>query len=230
LNTSLRNNRAPILASTAAVLLLTGIALAFYWVPNAPVEGFRQRIFYLHVPVALTAYACFAAAAWKALRLLWTRDQRYDLESYTAVHMGVIFGVLTLATGSIWARTSWGVWWTWSERQLVLFLVLFLFYSAYFMLRFSVEPGPRRANLSAVYALFGVVLIPISFLAIRLAENLIHPVVFSRDVDENLTAGQFLTFLVCFAGTLALASALYLNELTGKRVDERLRELREALS
>jgi len=144
--------------------------------------------------------------------------------------MGVIFGVLTLATGSIWARTSWGVWWTWSERQLVLFLVLFLFYSAYFMLRFSVEPGPRRANLSAVYALFGVVLIPISFLAIRLAENLIHPVVFSRDVDENLTAGQFLTFLVCFAGTLALASALYLNELTGKRVDERLRELREALS
>jgi heme exporter protein C len=230
LNTSLRNNRAPILASTAAVLLLTGIVLAFYWVPNAPVEGFRQRIFYLHVPVALTAYACFAAAAWKALRLLWTRDQRYDLESYTAVHMGVIFGVLTLATGSIWARTSWGVWWTWSERQLVLFLVLFLFYSAYFMLRFSVEPGPRRANVSAVYAIFGVVLIPISFLAIRLAENLIHPVVFSRDVDENLTAGQFLTFLICLGGTLALAGALYLNELTGKRVDERLRELREALS
>lgn len=227
---SLRNNRAPILASTAAVLLLTGIVLAFYWVPNAPVEGFRQRIFYLHVPVALAAYACFVAGAWKALRLLWTRDQRYDLESYTAVHMGVIFGVLTLATGSIWARTSWGVWWTWSERQLVLFLVLFLFYSAYFMLRFSVEPGPRRANLSAVYALFGVVLIPISFLAIRLAENLIHPVVFSRDVDENLTAGQFLTFLVCLGGTLALAGALYLNELTGKRVDERLRELREALS
>jgi heme exporter protein C len=230
LNTSLRNNRAPILASAAAVLLLAGIALAFYWVPNAPVEGFRQRIFYLHVPVALTAYACFIAGAWKGLRLLSTRDQRYDLESYTAVHMGVIFGVLTLATGSIWAKTSWGVWWTWSERQLVLFLVLFLFYSAYFMLRFSVEPGPRRANISAVYALFGVVLIPISFLAIRLAENLIHPVVFSRDVDENLTAGQFVTFLVCFAGTLALAAALYLNELTGKRVDERLRELREALS
>ena len=108
-------------------------------------RGVSQRIFYLHVPVALTAYACFIVGAWKGLRLLWTREQRYDLESYTAVHMGVIFGVLTLATGSIWAKTSWGVWWTWSERQLVLFLVLFLFYSAYFMLRFSVEPGPRRA-------------------------------------------------------------------------------------
>jgi heme exporter protein C len=146
------------------------------------------------------------------------------------VHMGVIFGVLTLATGSIWAKTSWGVWWTWSERQLVLFLVLFLFYSAYFMLRFSVEPGPRRANLSAVYTLFGVVLIPVSFLAIRLAENLIHPVVFTRDVDENLAGSQLLTFFVCLAGTFALAASLYVNELTGKRVDERLRDLREALS
>jgi heme exporter protein C len=230
LNTSLRNNHAVFLSAAAAALLLVGVGLAFYWVPNAPLEGFRQRIFYLHVPVALTAYACFGWAAWKALRLLWTREQRYDLESYTAVHMGVIFGVLTLLTGSIWARTSWGVWWSWGERQLVLFLVLFLFYSAYFMLRFSTEPGPRRANMSAVYALFGVVLIPISFLAIRLAEGLIHPVVFDRNVGENLAPSQLTTFLVCLAGTLALAAALYVNELTGKRLDERLRELREALA
>jgi heme exporter protein C len=226
--TSLRNNQAAALAAAAFVLLLGGTALAFYWVPTAPIEGFRQRIFYIHVPVALTAYACFGWAAWKALRLLWTREWRYDLESYTAVHMGVIFGVLTLVTGSIWARTSWGVWWSWGERQLVLFLVLFLFYSAYFMLRYSTDPGPRRANMSAVYALFGVVLIPVSFLAIRLAENLIHPVVFDRNVDENLTSSQIVTFLVCLAGTLALAGALYGNELRGKRLDMRLRELREA--
>jgi heme exporter protein C len=230
LSTSLRNNRAVTLAATAAVLLIAGVALAFYWVPNAPIEGFRQRIFYIHVPTAFTAYACFGWAAWKGLRLLWTREERYDLESYTAVHMGVIFGILTLVTGSIWARTSWGVWWTWSERQLVLFLVLFLFYSAYFMLRYSTDPGPRRANMSAVYALFGVVLIPVSFLAIRLAEGLIHPVVFDRDVDENLAASQLTTFGVCSAGMLLLAAALYTNELTGKRIDERLRELREALS
>jgi heme exporter protein C len=230
LSTSLRNSRAVVLAAAAAGLLLLGISLAFYWVPEAPIEGFRQRIFYIHVPIALTAYACFFWAAWKALRLLWTREQRYDLESYTAVHMGVIFGILTLVTGSIWARTSWGVWWTWSERQLVLFLVLFLFYSAYFMLRFSVDPGPRRANMSAVYALFGVVLIPVSFLAIRLADELIHPVVFTRDVNSNLAGSQLLTFGICFAGMLALAASLYTNELTGKRLDERLSELREALS
>jgi heme exporter protein C len=218
-----------VLAGTAALLLLGGTALAFYWVPNAPIEGFRQRIFYYHVPIALTAYACFGWGAWKALRLLWTRERRYDLESYTAVHIGVIFGILTLLSGSIWARTSWGHWWVWGSRQLVLFLVLFLFYAAYFMLRFSVDPGPRRANISAVYALFGVALIPISFLAIRLAEDLVHPVVFTHDAQDNLTASQFATFGVCFVGMLALAGTLYVNELSGKRLDARLRELREAL-
>jgi heme exporter protein C len=215
-------------AVAAAVVLVAGVALALLWAPEDADQGPSQRIFYLHVPIALTAYACFGWGAWKALRLLWTGDQRYDLESYTAVHMGTIFGTLTLVTGSIWARTSWGVWWSWGERQLVLFLILFLFYAAYFMLRFSLPDGPGRARISAVYALFGVVLIPISFLAIRLAENFIHPVVFTRD-GPQMSGDTFFTFCVCLAGTLLLAGTLYLNELAGKRLDLRLRELREAL-
>jgi heme exporter protein C len=215
-------------AVAAAVVLVTGVALALLWAPEDADQGPSQRIFYLHVPIALTAYACFGWGAWKALRLLWTGEQRYDLESYTAVHMGTIFGTLTLVTGSLWARTSWGVWWSWGERQLVLFLILFLFYAAYFMLRFSLPDGPGRSRISAVYALFGVVLIPISFLAIRLAENFIHPVVFTRD-GPQMSGDMFFTFCVCFAGTLLLAGTLYLNELAGKRLDLRLRELRESL-
>jgi heme exporter protein C len=229
LSTSLPSNRGVALALLAALLLGGGAGLALLWAPEDADQGISQRIFYIHVPVALTAYACFAWGAWKALRLLWTREERYDLESYTAIHMGTIFGLLTLVTGSIWAKISWGVWWTWGERQLVLFLVLFLFYSAYFMLRYSVDPGPARANISAVYALFGVVLIPVSFLAIRLAENFIHPVVFTHE-GPQMAGSMFGTFLVCLAGTLALAAALYLNELAGKRLDERLRELRELLA
>ncbi len=217
------------LSGAAAALVLLGLGLALLWAPEDADQGISQRIFYVHVPVALTAYACFAWGAWKALRLLWTGEERYDLESYTAVHMGTIFGVLTLVTGSIWAKVSWGVWWSWSERQLVLFLILFLFYSAYFMLRYSLDPGPRRQRSSAVYALFGVVLIPISFLAIRLAEGLIHPVVFTRE-GPQMSGEMFATFCVCLAGMVTLAAALYSVELTGKRIDERLRELRELLA
>ena len=208
---------------------MAGVALALLWAPEDADQGPSQRIFYIHVPVALTAYACFGWGAWKALRLLWSGNERYDLESYTAVHMGTIFGTLTLVTGSIWAKTSWGVWWSWGERQLVLFLVLFLFYAAYIMIRLSLSEGAARARISAVYALFGVVLIPISFLAIRLAQNFIHPVVFTRD-GPQMSGDMFFTFCVCLAGTLLLAATLYSNELSGKRLDLRLRELREALS
>jgi heme exporter protein C len=225
---SLRNRGDSAVALAAAFVLVTGLALALLWAPEDADQGPSQRIFYIHVPIALTAYACFGWGAWKALRLLWTGDARYDLESYTAVHLGTIFGTLTLVTGSIWAKTSWGVWWSWGERQLVLFLVLFLFYAAYFMLRFSLAEGPARARISAVYALFGVVLIPISFLAIRLAQNFIHPVVFTRD-GPQMSGDMFFTFCVCLAGMVLLAGALYLNELAGKRLDLRLRELREAL-
>jgi heme exporter protein C len=111
----------------------------------------------------------------------------------------------------------------------VLFLVLFLFYAAYFMLRYSLEPGPQRANLSAVYALFGVVLIPVSFLAIRLAQHFIHPVVFTRH-GPSFGGWMLAAYCVAQAATIVLAYTLYRVELTGKRLDSRLQELREALA
>ncbi len=217
------------LAGLTAVLLCAALGLIFFYAPLDADQGLSQKIFYFHVPIALTSYVCFGWGAWKALLVLWKRQPGADVESYVAIHQGVIFGALTLITGSIWAKISWGVWWTWSERQLVLFLVLFLFYSAYFMLRFSVEPGPQRENLSAVYALFGVVLIPISFLAIRLAESFIHPTVFTSRGPQMATS-QFATFCVALAAMILLAGTLYRVELLGKRLDARLRELRELLA
>ena len=209
--------------------MAVAIALIFFVAPEDADQGISQKIFYFHVPIALTAYACFGWGAWKALQHLWKRRDGADLESYVAIHQGVIFGALTLVTGSIWAKISWGVWWAWSSNQLVLFLVLFLFYAAYFMLRFSVEPGPRRANLSAVYALFGVALIPVSFLAIRLANDFIHPTVFTSQ-GPQMSGRMFATFCISWAALLLLAATLYHVELAGKRLDSRLRELRELLA
>jgi heme exporter protein C len=222
-------NRLPVLAGGATLLLGSAVALIFFYAPTDADQGFSQRIFYFHVPIALTSYVCFAWGAWKALRVLWKRDEAADLQSYVAIHQGVIFGALTLITGSIWARASWGVWWSWGENQLVLFLVLFLFYCAYFMLRFSVEPGTQRANLSAVYALFGVVLIPVSFLAIRLSQKFIHPIVFNSH-GPQMTGAQFFTFCVSLVAMIALFATLYQVELAGKRIDAHLRELRELLA
>jgi len=218
-----------LLAALAVALGAAAVVMIFFVAPEDVDQGISQKIFYVHVPIALTAYAGFGLGAWKGLRLLTTRNERYDLESYTAVHQGTIFGVLTLVTGAIWAKASWGVWWTWSSNQLVLFLVLFLFYCAYSMLRFSIEPGPRRERISAVYALFGVALIPVSFFAIRLANDFIHPTVFTRE-GPQMTGTMFTAFCVSWAAITLLAYVMYRAELSGKRTDANLRALREALA
>jgi heme exporter protein C len=217
------------LAVASLVLVMTALVCVFYVAPNDANQGFSQRIFYFHVSIAMTAYACFIAGAWKALRHLWKRDPRADLESYVCIHQGTIFGAMVLLTGSIWAKISWGHWWVWSEDELVLFLILYLFYCAYFMLRFSLDAGPQRANLSAVYALFGVVLIPVSFAAIRLAKEFLHPRVFALD-GPRFGGWILATYLIAQVAMLVFAYTLYRVEIAGKRLDTRLRELREELA
>jgi hypothetical protein len=97
------------------------------------------------------------------------------------------------------------------------------------MLRQSVPPGFARARLSAVFALMGVILIPISFLAIRLAANFIHPVVFGRR-GPQMAPSMFLVFVLSLAGMLALALTLYAFEVRAKLLDRRMRELREVIA
>jgi len=203
------------------------LAMIFFWVPTDIDQGYSQRIFYFHVPIALTTYTLFGWGAINAARYLWKREPSLDLKSYVPMHLGVIFGSLTLVTGSIWANISWGHWWFWGDTQLTTFLIIFLFYCAYFMLRFSVEPGERRASYSAVYALLGVGLIPLSVIGVRVAQRneLIHPITFNSN-GANMDTSMFLTFLVALAAMLALAVTMYLVELRGKRIDERVRLIR----
>lgn len=224
--TSLRRIPLWTLALVSAALVTSALVFVFYVAPSDANQGFSQRIFYFHVSIAFTAYACFICGAWQALRHLWKRDPRADLQSYVCVHQGTIFGAMVLLTGSIWAKISWGHWWVWSEDELVLFLILYLFYCAYFMLRFSVDPGPQRANLSAVYALFGVVLIPVSFAAIRLAKEFLHPRVFTLS-GPRFGGWILVTYCIAQVAMLVLAYTLYRVEIAGKRLDLRLRELRD---
>jgi heme exporter protein C len=215
-------------AAAAAVLLMSAaLAMIFFYVPTDVDQGYSQRIFYFHVPIAMTTYGLFAWSAVNAARYLWRRDPSLDLKSYVPMHLGVIFGTLTLATGSIWAHVSWGKWWVWGDTQLTTFLIIFLFYCAYFMLRFSVEAGERRATYSAVYALLGVGLVPLSVIGVHVAQtnDLIHPITFNEH-GANMDGSMFATFLVALGAMATLAVTMYLVELRGKRIDDRLRAIR----
>ena len=208
----------------AAVLVPLSVVLAFTWAPTAVIglvgdggiqEDFPQKIFYWHVPVALAAYVCFAAGAWNGLLYLLREREDYDVRSYAGVHSGLVFGTLVLLTGSIWAKAAWGVWWNWGDRQLLVFLTLYLFYGAYFVLRFSIDPGRARAKASAVYSVIGVALVPLSFLAIRIADTLIHPIVLTTD-GNRLTGPMWGTFAVGVVGFAALAIVMLQLEVAGK--------------
>lgn len=209
-------------ATLAAVLIPASVLLSFTWTPiatitvgGAPHDDLAQKIFYLHVPVAFAAYWAFAVGAWNAAIYLWRRDSAFDVRSYVGVHVGVVFGTLVLLTGSIWARAAWGVWWQWGDRQLLVFLILYLFYCAYFMLRFSLDAGPYRERASAVFALLGVGLVPMSFLAVRIADTLIHPIVIAPH-RLGMTGRMGVTFLLAVVGFIALASAMIQLEVAAK--------------
>ncbi|HTA04856.1 MAG TPA: cytochrome c biogenesis protein CcsA, partial [Solirubrobacteraceae bacterium] len=123
------------LSISTVVVMAVALALVFFWAPLEADQGFLQKIFYVHVPLAIVSLCGFVAGGIFAIQHLRTREQKWDFRSYVAIHMSLIFGVATLITGSIWAKGSWGHWWEWSEPTLVSFLIVFLLYATYQPLR-----------------------------------------------------------------------------------------------
>jgi heme exporter protein C len=218
------------LLSILSVVLVTGaFALVFFYAPNDADQGFLQKIFYLHVPLAIVSLCGFVAGGIYAARFLHSGDRAHDLRSYVAIHMSLILAVATLVTGSIWARASWGHWWLWDEPTLVAFLIVFLLYACYQPLRFSIEDRERQARYAAVFAVVAGAFVPINFLSVRFAQRATtHPRVLGQ--SDALPGPMLLTFLVCLLAMTVLYVTLCKYELTSKHASIRLAQLRRRLA
>ena len=202
--------------SLATAVVLTGaFALVFFYAPNDADQGFVQKIFYVHVPMAIVALCGFIAGGVMAIAHLRTRAQKWDMRSYVAIHLSLILGVGVLVTGSIWAKASWGHWWVWNEPTLVSFLIIFLLYACYQPLRFSIEDPERQARYASVFAIIAGAFVPLNFLAVRLAQAYTHPRVLGT-TGGNLPGDMRLTFLVALAGMVLLFVTLWKYEMTSK--------------
>jgi len=209
-------------------VLTGGLALVFFYAPLDADQGLIQKIFYIHVPMAIVALCGFVAGGVMAVVHLSSGDRRWDLRSYVAIHLSLIMGVGVLVTGSIWARAAWGHWWVWQEPTLVSFLVVFLLYATYQPLRFSIEDSHRQARYASVFAIIAGAFVPLNFVAVRLAQSLSHPRVLSS--TANLPGEFGVTFLVCLLGMALLFATLWKYELASKHAAEQLRGLRRRLS
>jgi heme exporter protein C len=205
--------RALSIATVAAFCAALG--LVFFYAPIEADQGFLQKIFYLHVPLAIVALCGFVLGGLMAIAHLRTRDARWDLRSYVTIHMSLIFGVAVLITGSIWARGSWGHWWVWDEPTLVSFLIIFLLYATYQPLRFAIEDPERQARYASVFAITAGAFVPLNFIAVRLSASYVHPRVLGA--TSNLPASMAFTFLASLVAMALLFVTLYKYELTAKR-------------
>jgi heme exporter protein C len=214
------------LSIATVAVVAAGFALVFFYAPLDQ-EGFIQKIFYLHVPLAICALVGFVVAALHAIRHLRTGAAVHDARAYVSIHVSVIFGVAVLLTGSIWAKAEWGKWWVWDEPTLVSFLIVFLLYCTYYPLRYAIEDRDRQGRYASVFAITAGAFVPLNFLAVRLAQPLVHPRTFSS--SGGLPGSMLFTFLVCLAGIALLWVTLVRFELAAKSTSAKLSRLRRAL-
>ncbi len=146
--------------------------MVFLYAPLEVTMNYVQKIFYFHIANAWVGMLGFIAAAVAGVIYLVKHDQKWDIIELAAVEISLVFFFITIVAGSIWARPTWGAYWTW-EPRLTTAAILEMVYIAYLLLRQGIDDPDRRARFSAVYTLIGAISVPITFMSIRLVPH--HP-------------------------------------------------------
>jgi heme exporter protein C len=165
---------ATLLGAAALLMLAAGLFWGLKVVPPDAFQGEVQRIMYLHVPSVSTAYLAVLVTFWASILYLWRRDLRFDAVAVSSAEIAVLFFGITLATGSIWGKPTWGVWWTWDAR-LTLTAIVFTMYVGYLMLRAFAEDPQAGARYGAVLAILGLPAIILNHFAVQWWRTLHQP-------------------------------------------------------
>ncbi len=187
---------------------------------------FSQKIFYFHVPVAMSSFIALIFTAFYGVRYLMTRDEGYDVRAKTATEVAVVFMIATMVTGVPWTRFEWGVWWSW-EPRLTTYLILILMAIAYFILRTAFSDSEKRCSYASVFGIIMFIDAPICFMITRLIPSSTHPVVFRT--DSGLPPDMLVPFLICMLGIVLIAFALYRVRLRQSLLSLRIERLKEEL-
>lgn len=217
----------PPATAIAMFALLVGAVIA---APREAVEGDVQRLMYIHVPSAVMTYLAFGITFVASLIVLWKRDMRWDAAARASATVGVIFTAVTLATGALWGKPIWGVYWAWDAR-LTTTLVLFLIFSAYLLARAVAGPNDEQvARYAAVFAVIGALDIPLIHMSVRWWRTLHpQPIVF-RPLDGPALPGEMvLVLMIGFAAIFLLVLWMTSMLTDAERLAQRAGALRARL-
>jgi heme exporter protein C len=187
---------------------------------------FSQKIFYFHVPVAITSFVVFFFTAFYGVRFLMTKDRAYDTKARIATEVTLLFVALTMITGVIWTYLEWSKWWVW-EPRLTTYFIMMMLVIVYFVLRASVEDEERRATYAAAFGILAFLDAPISFAITRIVPSGAHPVVFR--VGGGLEPMQTFTFVLGMLGMLCLGYVVFQLRAGEERARERIEALKASL-
>lgn len=213
--------------ATAAALVATMYG-AFLYAPTEKTMGDVQRIFYIHVPSAWTAFAAFLAVFVGSVGYLLTKNLKWDRIALACAEIGTIFCTVVLITGPIWAKPVWGIWWTWDAR-LTSTLILWLIYVSYLLLRDFLEEPARRATLAAVFGIFGFVDVPIVYMSIRLWRTQHPQPVLMGGEGSGLDPTMFRVLLLSWVTFVILFVFLVILRVRLEKNREEVRQLRREL-
>ena len=234
---------APILLAVGAVLSTLGFILTFTVagvVNGAAVDGveligdqmvsnqllFSQKIFYFHMPVAVVSMMALALTAFFGIRFLMTRNALYDAKAMTATEVALVFVLMTMASGEMWERFEWGVWWTW-EPRLTTYFILMLLVIGYFILRAAVDEPERRATYASVFGIITFIDVPICFMITRLVPSSVHPVIFRT--DSGLSPDMLAPLMCAMFGMMLVAFGVWRWRLRVEDLSLRVEAIKEAL-
>ncbi len=200
-----------ILDTITMILFVAAVGMVFFYAPLERVMGYVQKVFYFHVASAWVGMLSFIVAAVAGGIYLKSNGKKWDIMSYAAVEIGILFAIIAIITGSLWARPIWNTWWTWDPR-LTTTAIMTLVYIAYLMLRQGIDDPDKRARFGAVYVIVGALSVPMTFLSIRIFRT-IHPVVIGAGGATSAAFDMAPKMLQTFLFSLFVFSILFIDLL-----------------
>ena len=216
----------PFLIVSTIVAFILGLYFSLLQSPPDYIQGDSMRIMYIHVPSAWFALMAYTILAGSSVLWFITRNPIFSIIARSIAQIGMIFTLISLVTGSIWGKPTWGVWWVWDAR-LTSMLLLFFLYLAYIFLWQSITNKDLASKISAALAIVGFVNIPIIKFSVDWWNTLHQPATISKLSSPSIDISMMVPLFIMTLATFLFLVTVFFIRLRIEILDNKILRIRE---